>query len=391
MAMSQTQMLMAALLVQQGLCAGIWLIAAQLKLGRASALHWATATGLIAVTIGLVLQRDAGTSMWIVAAQNIMLMAGLVVLRRGVEVFLKNTPRDAEHALVIGLHASLAGLISWLDAPVREMALLGSAIGAWILWRMAYEIFQGTSVEVHRKAAIWCTVPAATIGAVFAVRAVFLLVSTNETKGYLTEDNTSHLVAAMSMMVYGFVMNALMLAMTVLRLVHRLKHQSEHDALTDLLNRRAMTQLIETEDRRRQQPGAGFALLSADIDHFKRINDQFGHAVGDEVLRRVAQAMRQACRPTDRVGRVGGEEFLVLLPGAPRSMVSSISERLVSAVRRLEFADVAPGLRVTISVGVAMADGVMEPVDLLLKRVDRALYEAKHAGRDRIVQAAAAV
>jgi diguanylate cyclase (GGDEF)-like protein len=142
---------------------------------------------------------------------------------------------------------------------------------------------------------------------------------------------------------------------------------------------------------RRQQPGAGFALLSADIDHFKRINDQFGHAVGDEVLRRVAQAMRQACRPTDRVGRVGGEEFLVLLPGAPRSMVSSISERLVSAVRRLEFVDVAPGLRVTISVGVAMADGVMEPVDLLLKRVDRALYEAKHAGRDRIVQAAAAV
>lgn len=163
---------------------------------------------------------------------------------------------------------------------------------------------------------------------------------------------------------------------------------SRTDALTGLANRAS----VDAELARRwpvrdeSEPPAAevehpLAVLMVDVDHFKRINDTFGHPTGDEVLREVAATMRSTVRDSDTVGRWGGEEFIVLLGGPDPATATEIAERMRDEVARTNYAHGQP---VTVSVGVALArpdDTVPE----LVARADTALYDAKAAGRDRVV------
>jgi diguanylate cyclase (GGDEF)-like protein len=124
-----------------------------------------------------------------------------------------------------------------------------------------------------------------------------------------------------------------------------------------------------------------------DIDHFKRINDRFGHAVGDDVLKAVAAAMRMACRDSDLLGRYGGEEFAVLLRGIPPAHVAAAVERLRAAVAGVAVAHDGDTIAPTASIGVACLSPDDRDFDKLLIRADRALYEAKAQGRNRVVLA----
>jgi diguanylate cyclase (GGDEF)-like protein len=124
-----------------------------------------------------------------------------------------------------------------------------------------------------------------------------------------------------------------------------------------------------------------------DIDHFKRINDRFGHAVGDDVLKAVAAAMRMACRDSDLLGRYGGEEFAVLLRGIPPAHVAAAVERLRAAVAGVAVAHDGDTIAPTASIGVASLSPDDRDFDKLLIRADRALYEAKAQGRNRVVLA----
>jgi diguanylate cyclase (GGDEF)-like protein len=123
-----------------------------------------------------------------------------------------------------------------------------------------------------------------------------------------------------------------------------------------------------------------------DIDHFKRLNETYGHPVGDVVLKRVAAAIAATVREEDVPARVGGEEFAVLLRNPGPDVAVEVGERVRRAVRSLELADVGVGV-VSVSVGVANALGAEEPIPDLVERADRALRSAKRAGRDRVVAA----
>jgi diguanylate cyclase (GGDEF)-like protein len=153
------------------------------------------------------------------------------------------------------------------------------------------------------------------------------------------------------------------------------------DGLTGLANRRRFD-----DDMNRVVPGwlAGglpVACAMIDIDHFKSINDRFGHPVGDEVLRRVAGLLESAVRMDDVVYRYGGEEFSVLLPGASRKEAGAVAERIRSTIESTPFPDL--GESITVSVGVTSAAGV-DSADLV-DRADEALYDAKRSGRNRVV------
>ena len=124
-----------------------------------------------------------------------------------------------------------------------------------------------------------------------------------------------------------------------------------------------------------------------DVDLFKHVNDRYGHAVGDEVLCEVARRMQQAVRPYDRVGRFGGEEFLVLVPGVTAPELEQLLERLRVAVGSSPFTAEGHAFPVTVSAGGAVSGG--EPADALVARADAALYVAKARGRDRVVLAGA--
>ncbi|MDB4906153.1 MAG: hypothetical protein JWO05_937 [Gemmatimonadetes bacterium] len=169
----------------------------------------------------------------------------------------------------------------------------------------------------------------------------------------------------------------------------RLRTLAMVDELTQVPNRRAILQLATDEWRTANARGTPFALLAIDIDHFKQVNDTLGHEAGDVVLRRVAEVCRVALRPGDHVGRVGGEEFTVVLPGASAQAATEVAERLRSAVAAADFSDVSATLAVTVSIGAAewlVSDRSLADIQ---RRADEALYEVKRAGRNQVMVGAA--
>lgn len=162
--------------------------------------------------------------------------------------------------------------------------------------------------------------------------------------------------------------------------ITQLHNDSHTDAMTGLFNRRGMQQVLDSY----QALGQPLAVIALDIDHFKQINDGFGHDVGDQVLAALAALMQQGARQADAVCRSGGEEFLVLLPGLPLPLAFEIAERL----RQRVAAHPMPGAgHITISLGVAHWPGSDDDLNAVLKQADKALYEAKRRGRNRTVLA----
>ena len=161
---------------------------------------------------------------------------------------------------------------------------------------------------------------------------------------------------------------------------------SSTDGLTRLPNHTAWLEAVEREFARSRREGHSSAVLMLDLDHFKRINDSHGHPVGDEVLRGVAEVLREALRSHDIPGRYGGEEFGVLLPGSDVAAAEQIAERIR---KRIEWASFAGELRVTASVGCAALEAGDAHPAAWVARADRALYAAKAAGRHRAMRAAA--
>jgi diguanylate cyclase (GGDEF)-like protein len=155
------------------------------------------------------------------------------------------------------------------------------------------------------------------------------------------------------------------------------------DPLTGLPNRRYFDEFCGLLARRRRS-GDAVAVLMVDIDHFKRLNDTYGHPVGDEVLRAVAGAIAAAVREEDVPARVGGEEFAVLLRNPGPGIATEVGERVRESVRRLDLSEFGVGV-VTVSVGAANAAGADEPIARIIERADQALLTAKRAGRDRVV------
>ena len=167
----------------------------------------------------------------------------------------------------------------------------------------------------------------------------------------------------------------------VLRLQERLRMLGITDALTGAYNRRHMDREVGEAVERHKRYGTNASLLLVDIDHFKRINDEAGHGVGDRVLKEMADLMQRSLRKLDLVFRIGGEEFLVLLPDINQAGAAEVAEKLR---REVASAQLVPGRQVSISVGVGeIVAG--EQRDQWMRRIDRALYAAKDAGRDRVV------
>lgn len=161
---------------------------------------------------------------------------------------------------------------------------------------------------------------------------------------------------------------------------------SATDALTQLANRRRFDGVLDEEIRRARRSGSPLAVLLADIDHFKRINDSYGHPFGDECLRQVAAVLTAHCqRAGDLAARYGGEEFVVLLPASDQRQAVVLAERIRQDIERLQLRHGDLPVALTISLGVATLGSTCASAEALLAAADAALYAAKHAGRNRVV------
>jgi two-component system, cell cycle response regulator len=164
-----------------------------------------------------------------------------------------------------------------------------------------------------------------------------------------------------------------------------LRVQAMHDPLTGIWNRRAILDVLGNELARSRREGLSLAVAIADIDHFKRINDTYGHLVGDTALCEAASRMRAQLRPYDAIGRYGGEEFLIVLPGCTSQDAFKLAERLRIGVSQEPVSIPGGTIEVMCSLGVAASDMivVLEPT-ALIQAADSALYRAKAGGRNRV-------
>ncbi|HYI10972.1 MAG TPA: GGDEF domain-containing protein [Thermoanaerobaculia bacterium] len=167
-----------------------------------------------------------------------------------------------------------------------------------------------------------------------------------------------------------------------------LSEVSSRDALTGLYNRWFVVEKIDSELNRAQRHGSPMSLLMLDIDHFKRINDTWGHPAGDQVLQAIGKLLRESCRVYDIPGRYGGEEFCIVLPETKVGNTTVVAERIRQRLENTEMTCGDTSVVVTASIGIAGMESA-DPADILsptalIDRADRALYTAKHRGRNRI-------
>lgn len=192
--------------------------------------------------------------------------------------------------------------------------------------------------------------------------------------------------------VLGLALAALLGALVVIwshnERMRELQRQASHDPLTGLKNRRRFAEDVRLELARSRRTGAGGALLMLDLDNFKQVNDTLGHPMGDRAMEEVAGVLDRRMRVTDVLGRIGGDEFGIVLPGCDREQATSIAEAIATAVR--EHVPPEDGLPpITASVGIAMfGDDPRAGFDSLQAEADAALYEAKREGRDSVRVAA---
>jgi diguanylate cyclase (GGDEF)-like protein len=236
-------------------------------------------------------------------------------------------------------------------------------------------------------ALVWFALPAVTLGVRFEPRGMVLgtayivalfLLSTVAVDPAAAAAHSEVLTADIALILCTVILSG---ALVESDRAHR--RRSTLDPLTGLFNRNALEQRLAELDGQpsNEAEGLSHALLLCDLDHFKQVNDQLGHAAGDAVLQDVAYVMRATLRAGDSIYRVGGEEILVVLPGASRAEAIEIAERLRVAVR-----DRQPvGVEVTVSIGVAVSQPDTVDTDDLIARADAALYAAKAGGRDAVM------
>jgi diguanylate cyclase (GGDEF)-like protein len=262
------------------------------------------------------------------------------------------------------------------------------AAAGWAVSGVMIALSAALTGEAESPAVMWLALPAVTLGARFELRGVLcgvaylialLLLCTVAIDTQAVLDRPDLVIFPLALVIATAIFSG---AVQASDREHR--REAVLDPLTGLLNRAALlSRFDELEQLAGHGEHASLGLLVADLDHFKRINDEHGHPAGDAVLKDVAYAIRKALRAFDLVYRIGGEEFVVLLPGADLERTVEVGERLRAAVAEQRTGEIA----VTISIGAAAARGSAVRFTELYAAADDALYAAKRDGRDRVCAA----
>lgn len=290
---------------------------------------------------------------------------------------------DLANLLVSG--GSLAAGVHWGVLTALSMASPGPDAGWWLTFAISAAVAAGGSLSVAINPALRLAYPVAIYGPV-AIGALVLPVAHRAI--LLTMISMAVLYTwRSSRVVSEDYWDAVQSRLAAEEHARTMEAVSVTDALTGLLNRLGLERALQSEWTRAKQQQGSLAVLMIDIDHFKKINDSFGHPFGDECLRAMASCLRAGMRSSaDAVGRMGGEEFVAALPGANLAGAVATAERLLQHVRAMTVASGDTAVKFTCSIGVAIARPMTDAgFEQVLKRADDALYVAKRTGRDRVV------
>jgi diguanylate cyclase (GGDEF)-like protein len=378
---SATQIAFLIIAVIQAMCAVIWALGAQLLgTARGAVIHWVAWSLLSSVTWFILAARLQSPPL----VGILVGVIGVMCLQRGIRLFIDREPTyRLQMAMLLSV---VVAYVLMLNFPLRALqATVNFGVLAWLYLSIAHDLYTHARHQIGFRWPWLLCLPLLLGCAAYGSRAVRALVEPESVLTEMTTNSALNLGSALAFVVLVLALHATLMALVVTRLTGELRRMSRHDSLTGLLNRRAMEELLFAQVQRSVRGREPFAIMMLDLDHFKRVNDHYGHAVGDQALKHVAKLLHGSVREVDSLARFGGEEFVVLMPGASLAQAQPIAERLRERLCSTPLICAETTVPLSISVGIAQWREGAEDLSQLLVRADTALFQAKDQGRNRVV------
>ncbi len=381
--------------IAQTIPALLWLICAVVvREARRASAHWCAFSALGALSFGCFVAAQQAPLAHITepirAAGNITAVLSMMALHGGIRLFIGNTVPYTIYAVLLA--AVLGGSWIGLDPHAASIRVgVVCAVQAILSAGMVVDLYRFAGATMKLRLPWLLPLPALISGLIYVERCLRAVLTVGAANTQIAVASGFNVASAFAYVAVTLSFHAMLLSLVLMRLIADLRRISRHDSLTGLLNRRALEEELLLQVQRSLRGRVPFCVLMLDADHFKRINDRLGHGVGDMALKHLASLMRTQMRSIDTLGRIGGEEFVVILPGLQEDAAVQAAERLRALISNTPLPSATEPVAMSISVGVAQWDGHPEETTRLLMRADAALYEAKQGGRDRVALASAAV
>jgi diguanylate cyclase (GGDEF)-like protein len=357
---------------------GAWLVPST----RGAATHWAI-WSLLSAVVWLVLAAQVDSPPLIGVLAGVM---SVITLQRGIRLFIGRDPTQLIHIPLV-LAVFVAAWLGLNPATRHWQAVLNFGILGFLYGAIAYDLYLHARDQLRFRRP-WLLPLPVVLGCVsYGSRALRALFEPDSVLAQMTTNSALNVGSALIYVVLVLALHATLVVLVVARLVSELRRLSHYDGLTSLFNRRAMEEMLDAQIHRSRRGSDTFAVMMLDLDHFKRINDQHGHAVGDLALKHVSSLLLGAMRDTDRLARFGGEEFVVLMANATLDQAQPAADQLRELVVSHPLEHFEIRVPISVSIGVAQWSGASEDASHLLSRADAALFQAKVLGRNRVVKA----
>jgi diguanylate cyclase (GGDEF)-like protein len=376
---SATEIAFLIIAVIQATCAVIWTLGAwMLGTARTALAHWVGWAWLSSLTFFIVAARLQSPPLVGILAG----VVGVMCLQRGIRLFIGREP--TYRVQIVLLAVIVVAYITTDQATRHWQAMVNFGVLGWLYLSIAHDLHEHARNNLRFRWPLLLALPLLLGCVAYVSRAVRAVVSPESVLTEMTTNSTLNLGSALAFVVLVLALHAMLMALVVTRLTSELRRMSRHDSLTGLLNRRAMEELLYAQVQRCDRGGT-FAVMMLDLDHFKRVNDQFGHAVGDLALKHVAKLLLATVREVDSLARFGGEEFVVLMPATALVQAQPIAERLRERLMMTPLLHAGSEVPLSISIGIAQWRGSIDDLSQVLVRADTALFQAKGQGRNRVV------
>lgn len=356
----------------------VWAALGQVLSGnQRPALLLALLNALLAASLGGNALRGIGPDWLTFWGANMMAIGSFGLVRLAVPATLGEQAPWWPPALVVAVGGLVLALL-----PLRSdwTPVVNFTCMSWLMLSSALHAWRRLRQRLRLGMVLAMTSPLFLFAGLLLLRLVQLL-SGHTTR--LRDTSDANVAWLWAVLVMCLVLNATLAFWVLMRLILRIRRLTERDALTDALNRRAFGELLVREQAELGR-GRGHALVVLDVDHFKRINDNLGHAAGDAALLHLVQVLQGCLRESDQLGRLGGEEFGVLLPLSDQAGAIRSAERMRAALAAKPLQWQGQAWPMSASFGVAAAAPTDSEAEGLMLRADKALYRAKELGRNRV-------
>jgi diguanylate cyclase (GGDEF)-like protein len=344
---------------------------------------WGVSLASGSLTAALYMLRPSTSSFLVMGVGNAFFLTAFACLWQGARAFERRRPLWPAVVAVPALWLT-ACLIPGFIESVHLRIVLSSSLIAAVLIATALEFWRGREESLPSR---WPVIfVCASLSLFFAARMPLMTILPFPF-GALPMQPGSIGAFNLTVIAHTLLLVVLFVALSKERLEFEQRTKAQTDPLTGALNRRAFMARGERLVSRHRHEGAPLSLLFLDLDHFKSLNDRFGHAGGDDVLTCFVGLVNSCIRPTDFLFRIGGEEFCCLLPYTGTAQAHRIAERIRHQVETASVIVAGMPVKATVSIGIASTDVSGHDLDALIRRADSAVYAAKRAGRNRVVTA----